>query len=181
VRLTGSAGSVVGEDLVDHRRLGDEGDGAHRALAGRTRQRVDLKDLLKEGCPPAGGLDRRQPWGGDDRGRPVRYGGRRLVPHATGAVGIPAIIPRRDMAKVCASRGGGGRGGRLCGSASRPYCLYLLLMTDQAARLADALADRYRIDRELGAGGMTRSNLALLLTGPSRTAPCSLRSLVASC
>jgi polyhydroxybutyrate depolymerase len=27
VRLTGSAGSAVGEDLVDHRRLGDAGNG----------------------------------------------------------------------------------------------------------------------------------------------------------
>jgi len=64
--------------------------------------------------------------------------------------------------------------------AARIVCIFCC-MTDQAARLADALADRYRIDRELGAVGMTRSNLALLLTGPSRTAPCSLRSLVASC
>jgi hypothetical protein len=27
----------VGEDLVDHRRLRDEGDDAHRAVAGRAR------------------------------------------------------------------------------------------------------------------------------------------------
>jgi general secretion pathway protein A len=30
------AGAEVREDLVDHRRLGDEGDDAHRAVAGRT-------------------------------------------------------------------------------------------------------------------------------------------------
>ena len=35
VRLTGGAGPKVGEDLVDHRRLGDERDDAHRAVAGR--------------------------------------------------------------------------------------------------------------------------------------------------
>ena len=46
VRLTGSAGPEVGEDLVDHRRLGDEGDDAHCAVAGRARQRVHLKELL---------------------------------------------------------------------------------------------------------------------------------------
>jgi len=46
----------VGEDLVDHRRLGDEGDDAHRTVAGRTRQRVDVEDLLQQGRPPAGGF-----------------------------------------------------------------------------------------------------------------------------
>jgi hypothetical protein len=40
----------VGEDLVDHRRLGDAGDEAHRAVAGRTRQRVDLNELLEQRC-----------------------------------------------------------------------------------------------------------------------------------
>jgi hypothetical protein len=39
----------VGEDLVDHRRLGNERDDAHRAVAGRTRERVDLNELLQEG------------------------------------------------------------------------------------------------------------------------------------
>jgi hypothetical protein len=43
------------------------------------------------------GLGRRQPWRGDDGGRPVRGGGRCLVPHATRAVGIPAVVPRRDV------------------------------------------------------------------------------------
>jgi hypothetical protein len=38
----------VGEDLVNHRRLGDAGDDAHRAVAGRARERVDLRDLLQE-------------------------------------------------------------------------------------------------------------------------------------
>jgi hypothetical protein len=39
----------VGEDLVDHRRLGDAGDDAHRAVAGRTRERVDREALLEQG------------------------------------------------------------------------------------------------------------------------------------
>jgi eukaryotic-like serine/threonine-protein kinase len=33
-------------------------------------------------------------------------------------------------------------------------------MTDVAERLATALADRYRIERELGAGGMATVSLA---------------------
>jgi hypothetical protein len=47
VGITGGAGAEVGEDLVDHRRLGDERDEAHRAVAGRARQRVHLNDLLE--------------------------------------------------------------------------------------------------------------------------------------
>ncbi len=43
------ASAEVGEDLVDHRRLGDERDDAHHAVAGRTRERVDLNELLQEG------------------------------------------------------------------------------------------------------------------------------------
>jgi hypothetical protein len=39
----------VGEDLVDRRRLGDKGDAAHRAVAGGTRERVDLEEMLEEG------------------------------------------------------------------------------------------------------------------------------------
>ena len=42
-RRTG-AGPEVREELVDHRRLGHERDEAHRAVAGRTRERVDLKE-----------------------------------------------------------------------------------------------------------------------------------------
>jgi hypothetical protein len=41
----------VGEDLVDYRRLRDDGDAAHRAVAGRARERVDLEDLLEERPP----------------------------------------------------------------------------------------------------------------------------------
>ena len=48
MRLTGGAGPEVGEDLVDHRRLGDAGDEAHCAVAGRARQRVHLEDLLQK-------------------------------------------------------------------------------------------------------------------------------------
>jgi hypothetical protein len=100
VRLTGGAGPEVGEDLVDHRRLGDAGDDAYRAVAGRARQRVHLKDLLEERRPTAAGLGRRESGRGDHGGWPVRGGGCRLVPHATGAVGIPAIVPRGDVALV---------------------------------------------------------------------------------
>ena len=38
----GGAGPAVGEDLVDQRRLRDEGDDAHHAVAGRAREGVDL-------------------------------------------------------------------------------------------------------------------------------------------
>ena len=102
VRLTGGAGSEVGEDLVDHRRLRDEGDDAHRAVAGGTRERVDLEDLLEERRPPAGGLRRRESGRRGDGGwpRPVCGGERRLVPRAPRAVGIPAIVPRGDVALV---------------------------------------------------------------------------------
>ena len=43
VGLARGAGPEVREELVDHRRLGDERDDAQRAVAGRTRERVDLK------------------------------------------------------------------------------------------------------------------------------------------
>jgi hypothetical protein len=52
-RASARAGPEVGDDLVDHRRLGDERDNAHRAVAGRARQWVHLEDLLEEGCRPA--------------------------------------------------------------------------------------------------------------------------------
>ena len=48
----------------------------------------------------SGGVGRRQPWRGDDGGRPVRGGGRRFISHAAGAVGVPAVIPRGDVALV---------------------------------------------------------------------------------
>jgi hypothetical protein len=95
----GSAGPEVGEDLVDHRRLGDAGDDAHGAVAGRTCQRVHLKDLLEEGRPAAAGRSRRELWRGDDGGQ-HRGGGLGVTPHPARAVGIPAIVPRRDMALV---------------------------------------------------------------------------------
>ena len=49
VGRVGRAGPKVGEDLVDRRRLGDKGDAAHRAVAGGTRERVDLEEMLEEG------------------------------------------------------------------------------------------------------------------------------------
>jgi hypothetical protein len=41
----------VGEDLVDHRRLREERDDPHRAVAGGTREGVDLEDLLEQRIP----------------------------------------------------------------------------------------------------------------------------------
>ena len=42
------AGAEVREDLVDHRPLGNERDEAQRAVAGGTRERVVLEDLLEQ-------------------------------------------------------------------------------------------------------------------------------------
>ncbi len=96
VCLARGAGPEVREDLVDHRRLGNERDDPHGAMAGRTYQRVDHDNLLEQGRPPATGLGRRESWRGDDVGQ-RRGGGLALTPHPARAVGIPAIIPRRDM------------------------------------------------------------------------------------
>ena len=46
----GHAGPTVGEDLVDHRRLGDERDEPHGPVTRRTREPVDLEELPEEGC-----------------------------------------------------------------------------------------------------------------------------------
>ena len=40
----------MGEALVDDRGLGDEGDEAHRAVAGRAGEGVDLEELPQEHC-----------------------------------------------------------------------------------------------------------------------------------
>jgi len=44
VRLTGGAGPELGEDQIDHRRLGDEGDDAQRDAAASVleKQRVEM-------------------------------------------------------------------------------------------------------------------------------------------
>ncbi len=52
-------------------------DDTHRALAGRTRERVELEALLEEGPPPAGGLGQRELRRRNDHGRPI-CGGRRF-------------------------------------------------------------------------------------------------------
>ena len=96
VRLAGAAGPKVGEDLVDHCRLGDERDDPHRAATRRTGERVHLEDLLEEGCPAAAGLGRRQSRRGDDHRRPSRGGERRLLPHAARTV---RIMDRTDIVK----------------------------------------------------------------------------------
>ncbi len=58
------------------------------------------KSCWSRGCPPAGGLRRRQPWCGDDRGRRIGDGGLGLPPHGTRSIGIPARVPRGDVARV---------------------------------------------------------------------------------
>lgn len=88
VCLARGASPGVREDLVDHRRLRNECDDAHRAAADRTRERVDLQELLQEGRPSPGGLGRRESWRGNDLGRPVRGGGRRPPPNAEVAIRI---------------------------------------------------------------------------------------------
>jgi hypothetical protein len=65
----------MGEDLVDHRHLGDEGNDAHRAVAARARQRVHLEDLLKEGHRGAF-AQRRLASVGASRGSGTMAGGR---------------------------------------------------------------------------------------------------------
>ena len=52
----------MGEDLVDHQRLGDERDDPHGPATRRTRERVDLKDPLQKRRPAAGDLGRREAW-----------------------------------------------------------------------------------------------------------------------
>ena len=63
------ARAEVGEDPIDHGPLRDEGYDAHHAVARRAREGVDLKELLQERRPPAGGL------GGPSRGAGTIAGG----------------------------------------------------------------------------------------------------------
>jgi len=88
------------EDPVDHRDLGDDRDDPHGAMAGRARQRVDLEHLLQQGRPPAGGFGRRESWRGDDQGWRIGCGGLGLTPHPARTVGVPAVVPRGDVALV---------------------------------------------------------------------------------
>jgi hypothetical protein len=104
-----AAGAEVGEDPVDHRRLRDERDDPHRAVAGGTREGGDLEDRLEQRRPPETRLGGSESGRGDDGGWPLRGSGRRRVPHATEAVGVLAVMPRRDVALVAddAQRGDG--------------------------------------------------------------------------
>jgi hypothetical protein len=97
---SGGAGAEVRQDLVDHRRLRDEGDDPHDAVARGAHERVDLEELLEERRPPAVGLRRRQSWRVHDRQRCTGRDGLLLGPHPAWAVGIPAVVPRRDVALV---------------------------------------------------------------------------------
>ena len=85
-RGSGGAGAEVRHDLVDHRRLRDEGDDPHDAVARGARERVDLEELLEERRPPAGGLRRRQSWRVHDRQRCTGRDGLLLGPHPARAV-----------------------------------------------------------------------------------------------
>ncbi|WP_337171366.1 hypothetical protein [Gemmatimonas aurantiaca] len=60
----------MGKDLVDDRRLRDERDDAHDAVAGGTRERVDFEDLL---C--SGAAHRRAASVGASRGAETTAGG----------------------------------------------------------------------------------------------------------
>ena len=90
----------MGEDLVDHRGLRDEGDDAHRAVAGGTGERVDLENLLQEGRPSASGFGRRESCGGDDEGWRIGCYGLSLSSHPARTVGVPAVVPCRDLPLV---------------------------------------------------------------------------------
>lgn len=79
-------------------RLGDERDEPHRAMAGRARERVDLGNLLQEGRQSAGGLGRRESWGGDDQEWRIGCCGLGLSPHAA-----------RTIAERSVKRGASGR------------------------------------------------------------------------
>ena len=48
----------------------------------------------------AGGLGRREPWRGDDRGRRIGRDGLSLTPHPARTVGVPAVVPRGDVTLV---------------------------------------------------------------------------------
>ncbi len=97
---TGGACAEVRQDPVDHRRLRDESDDPHDAVARGARERVDLEELLEERRPPAGGLRRRQSRRVHDRQRCTGRDGLLPGPHPARAVGIPAVVPRRDLALV---------------------------------------------------------------------------------
>ena len=70
-RLAGGPSAEVRGDLVDHRGLGDERDDPHGPETHRTRERVDLKDLLQERRPAGGDLARREARREDHRRRHV--------------------------------------------------------------------------------------------------------------
>ena len=85
----GSAGPLTADDRRGPRR---------RRRVGRPRTpKVPACGSRAARVRLAGGLRRGQPWCGDDCGRRIGDGGLGLPPHATRAVGIPAIVPRGDV------------------------------------------------------------------------------------
>jgi hypothetical protein len=75
----------VGEDLVDPRCPGDAGDEAHRAVAGRARQRVHCNELGRLAYQPAYRLVT-WPWSG-------RCISTRAGNSSGSAVSVPAVGP----------------------------------------------------------------------------------------
>lgn len=69
VCLARGADPKLREHLVDHRRLTDERDHPYGPVTRRTRERVDLKELLQKRRPATGDLGRREEWRGNDHGR----------------------------------------------------------------------------------------------------------------
>jgi len=83
--------------------------GPRRVVAWRPVQTVQTVQTVlgpradsarRRGLPSRRGLGRCQPWRGDDRGRHLGLGRLGLTAHPAGAVGVPAIVPRRDVPLV---------------------------------------------------------------------------------
>ncbi|WP_439643985.1 hypothetical protein, partial [Gemmatimonas sp.] len=92
MRRTRGAGPERREDLIDHRRLGEERDDPHGAMAGRARERVDLEELLEERRREAF-AQRRAASGGASRGAGLMAGG----PSAVAGAAFPRV-PRGRVA-----------------------------------------------------------------------------------
>lgn len=63
----GGAGAEVRQDLVDHRRVGDDRDDPHGPVAAGAGERVDLEEPAQQRRPPAGDLGGHKPRRGHDR------------------------------------------------------------------------------------------------------------------
>lgn len=98
VRLARGARPEMREDPVDHRAQSDERDDPHGAMAGRARQRVDSKFCCKRAAHwrvASVGASR-----GTGTIRGIGCGGIGLTPLSAQTVGVPAVVPRGDAARV---------------------------------------------------------------------------------